>query len=110
MLLCEHSSAVEQASAWEYCHVHEDDDDFLVFHVEHIVAKQHGGTDDPGLLCYACEDCNLAKGPNLGGLFAGTIYPLFNPRKQNWKRHFRWESTKIVGKTIIGKVTVQFLI
>jgi hypothetical protein len=31
----------------EYCRLHEDDADFLTFHVEHVVAKQHGGTDDP---------------------------------------------------------------
>ena len=32
-----------------------------------------------------------------------------NPRKQNWKRHFCWESTVLVGMTISGKVTVQVL-
>jgi hypothetical protein len=31
----------------EYCRLHEDDDDFLAFHVEHVIAKQHGGLDDP---------------------------------------------------------------
>jgi len=34
----------------EYCRLHEDDADFLSFHVEHVVAKQHGGTDDPDRL------------------------------------------------------------
>jgi hypothetical protein len=42
----------------EYCQIHEDDDDFLVFHVEHIIAKQHGGTDDPETLSYSCSECN----------------------------------------------------
>ncbi len=55
----------------EYCRLHEDDADFLAFHVEHIVAWQHGGTDDPGSLCYACSECNWAKGPNLAGRLAG---------------------------------------
>jgi hypothetical protein len=27
----------------EYCRLHEDDDDLLAFHVEHVIAKQHGG-------------------------------------------------------------------
>jgi len=31
----------------EYCRLHEDDADFFSFHVDHVVAKQHGGTDDP---------------------------------------------------------------
>jgi hypothetical protein len=93
----------------EYCRLHQDDADFLSFHVEHVVAKQHGGTDDPDLLCYACSECNWSKGPNLTGLFGGRIYPLFNPRKQNWKRHFRWDGTTLVGRTKTGKVTVQVL-
>ena len=47
----------------EYCRLHEDDADFLAFHVEHVVAKQHGGTDDPDLLCYSCSECNW---PHMG--------------------------------------------
>ena len=43
------------------------------------------------------------------GLFAGKLYPLFNPRKQSWNRHFHWEQTILVGKTMSGKVTVQVL-
>ena len=93
----------------EYCHLQEDDADFMSFHIEHIIAKQHGGTDDPDLLCYACAECNWAKGPNLSGFLGGKIYPLFNPRKQNWKRHFRWEHTTLVGKTMSGRVTAQVL-
>ena len=93
----------------EYCQLREGDADFLSFHIEHVVAKQHGGTDDPNLLCFACAECNWSKGPNLSGLFGGKLYPLFNPRKQNWNRHFRWEQTNLVGKTYSGKVTVQVL-
>ena len=93
----------------EYCHLHEDDADYLSFHVEHVVARQHGGSNNPDLLCYACPECNWAKGPNLGGLFAGKLYPLFNPRTQSWHRHFYWEHTILTGKTMSGKVTVQVL-
>ena len=93
----------------EYCRLHEDDADFLSFHVEHVVAKQHGGTDDADILCFACAECNWAKGPNLAGLLGGKLYPIFNPRKQSWKRHFRWDNTILVGKTFSGKVTVQVL-
>jgi 5-methylcytosine-specific restriction endonuclease McrA len=93
----------------EYCQLHEDDHDYLTFHVEHVVAKQHGGGDDPGLLGLACPECNWAKGTNLSGLFGGKIYPLFNPRKQSWQRHFRWENAILIGKTLTGKVTVQVL-
>jgi len=87
----------------EYCRLHEDDADFLSFHVEHVVAKQHGGTDDADILCFACAECNWAKGPNLAGLLGGKLYPLFNPRKQSWKRQFRWDNAILVGKTFCGK-------
>jgi hypothetical protein len=93
----------------EYCHLHEDDADFLTFHVEHTIAKQHGGTDDPDVLCYACPECNWAKGPNLAGMLGGRLYPLFNPRRQRWARHFYWDHTALVGKTKTGIVTVQVL-
>jgi hypothetical protein len=93
----------------EYCRLHEDDDDFLDFHVEHVIPKQHGGIDDLDTLCWACAECNWAKGPNLAGLLGGKLYPLFNPRNQHWHRHFRWEHTILVGKTKTGVVTVQVL-
>ena len=91
------------------CRLHEDDDDIIVFHVEHVIARQHGGHDDPNMLCWACAECNWAKGPNLAGMLGGKLYPLFNPRMQNWHRHFRWEHTILVGKTKTGVVTVQVL-
>ncbi len=93
----------------EYCRLHEGDADFLTFPIDHVVAKQHGGVDDPDTLCLACPECNRAKGPNLAGLEGGKLSPLFNPRKQNWKRHFRWDHTILVGKTHSGKATVQVL-
>jgi hypothetical protein len=93
----------------EYCHLYEEDAGGLSFQIEHIIAKQHGGTDDADGLCYACAQCNWAKGPNLAGLLRGKLYPLFNPRKQNWRRHFRWEHTTLIGNTKSGIVTVQVL-
>jgi hypothetical protein len=93
----------------EYCRLHQDDADFLLFHVEHIIAKQHGGSDDADNLCLSCPECNWAKGPNLAGLLGEKLYPLFHPRRQRWTRHFRWEQTILVGKTFTGKATVQVL-
>jgi hypothetical protein len=93
----------------EYCRLHEDEYDVVPFHVEHMIAKQHGGVDGPDALCWSCAECNWAKGPNRAGMLAGKLYPLFNPRKQTWSRHFRWEHTMLVGKTKTGIVTVQVL-
>lgn len=47
----------------EYCRLHEDDADFLSFHVEHIVAKQHGGTDDPDIFALPAPNATGPRGP-----------------------------------------------
>jgi HNH endonuclease len=93
----------------EYCRVHQDDFDFFTFHIEHIIPRQHGGSDSSTNLCLACRECNSSKGTNLAGLLEGKIVPLFHPRRQVWKRHFRWEGGLLVGKTRAGKVAVQVL-
>ena len=93
----------------EYCRVHQDDFDFFTFHVEHIIPRQHGGSDAEANLCLASRECNSAKGTNLTGLLEGRIVPLFHPRRQAWKRHFRWQGAYLIGKTRAGKVTVRVL-
>ena len=42
------------------------------FHIEHIVARQHGGSKQLDNLALACWNCNLKKGPNLAGVDPGT--------------------------------------
>jgi hypothetical protein len=93
----------------EYCRLHQDDDDFASFHVEHIVARQHGGSDRPGNLCLSCAACNSAKGPNLAGYLEERVVPLFNPRTQRWERHFRWRGGRLFGRTRCGIVTIRVL-
>ena len=93
----------------EYCRIHQDDSDFLTFHVEHIIPRQHGGGDHAENLCLACPECNSAKGTNFAGLLEGKIVPLFHPRRQSWPRHFQWDGALLVGKTRAGIVTVQVL-
>ena len=92
----------------EYCQTSQEFD-ALTFHIDHIIALSHGGPTRAGNLALACFLCNSHKGPNLAGLLNGKLYPLFNPRTQNWKRHFRWDHTTLVGKTKTGIVTVQVL-
>src|SRR5580692_12396034 len=38
------------------------------FHIEHIIARQHGGSTGLDNLAFACWTCNLKKGPNLSGI------------------------------------------
>ena len=49
----------------QYCRIHQDDEPFFPLHVEHIVAKQHRGSDDPQNLALSCHHDNDHKGPNL---------------------------------------------
>ena len=85
----------------------------LRFEVEHVVARQHGGTGAIGNLALACLRCNKHKGPNLTGLDrAGgrpRIVRLFHPRRHQWRYHFALDGPRLVGRTAIGRVTVQVL-
>jgi hypothetical protein len=98
-------------SRCEYCRLHQADDPFFTFHVEHIIARQHGGTDDLDNLALACHWCNLHKGPNLSGIDpqSGRQVTLFHPRRQQWRRHFRWDGARIIGRTRSGRATVAVL-
>ena len=37
------------------------------------------------------------------------IVRLFNPRRDEWSAHFRWEGATIVGITPIGRATIAVL-
>jgi hypothetical protein len=95
----------------EYCHLHEDDDPLFAFHVEHIIAKQHRGRDSPSNLALACHEDNLHKGPNLTGIdpLTGKLTRLFHPRRHKWSWHFRWDGPLLMGRTAIGRTTVDVL-
>lgn len=69
----------------EYCHLKQEHLPFSTFHVEHVIARQHGGADDPSNLALACDRCNAHKGPNLSGIDpeTGDIVPLYHPREHS---------------------------
>lgn len=94
----------------EYCHLPQQFSG-LSFHVEHIVARQHRGTDDPDNLALACPECNLHKGTNLTSIDPDTsrVTPLFNPRQHRWDEHFIMVDGSIVGKTPTGR-TIAWLL
>src|SRR3954453_8456323 len=94
----------------EYCRVHQDHVE-LAHHIEHIVAKKHGGPDDPSNLCVAGERGNVFKGSGLTGIDpeTGQIEPLFNPRTQVWAEHFELRGPMLVGLTPTGRTTVRLL-
>jgi 5-methylcytosine-specific restriction endonuclease McrA len=96
----------------EYCKVHQRYYPDFAFHVEHIIARQHRGPDNPDNLALACHLCNSKKGPNLSGIdpATGELTRLFNPRADVWNEHFRLEESGfIMGLTPIGRTTVYVL-
>lgn len=96
----------------EYCRIHQRYYPDSTFHIEHIIARQHGGVDDPSNLALACHLCNSKKGPNLTGIDPETdqIIRLYNPRVDVWGEHFRREQYGyIVGLTGVGRATVAVL-
>src|SRR2546430_2135742 len=95
----------------EYCRIPQEATPLIPFHVEHIVARQHEGSDSPNNLALACDRCNASKGPNLTSVApdTGEIVPLFNPRQDAWNDHFRFDNGQIVGLTLIGQATVRLL-
>lgn len=69
--------------ACEYCRIPQAATFLIPFHVEHIVSRQHGGTDDPSGLALACDRCNAYKGPNLTSIDPRTltVVALFSLRR-----------------------------
>jgi hypothetical protein len=51
------------------------------------------------------------KGPCIAGRdpLTGKLTPLFNPRSHKWTYHFRYDSGTLIGRTAIGRVTVELL-
>lgn len=95
----------------EYCRLRQEDEDETPFHVEHVIAQQHGGTDDFENLALACCWCNAIKGPNLASIDPdlGGLTRLFHPRKDRWEDHFRRDGAYILGVTEVGRTTAWLL-
>ncbi len=94
----------------EYCLLRQEHSD-LTHHVEHIIAKQHGGPDDPENRAVACHRCNHHKGPKLTGIdpVSGDLVPLFHPRLDRWADHFSFIGVHIEGTTPVGRASVHVL-
>jgi hypothetical protein len=83
----------------------------LPFHIDHIIARQHGGATVLENLAFSCLHCNRHKGPNIAGTdpSTGKLVRLFHPRKDRWKAHFEWNGAVLVGRTVIGRATINVL-
>lgn len=96
----------------EYCHSPER---FSVsgFSIEHVVPQSKGGMTELENLAFACQQCNNHK-YNLTEAIDSvtkTLFPLFNPRRDEWSQHFAWDYQylRIVGLSGTGRATVEQL-
>ena len=94
----------------EYCHFPEAFAE-LPFHLDHVVARQHGGRTISSNLAWTCCFCNRYKGPNLSGVDPLTerVVKLFNPRSDVWDEHFQWDGAELVGNTTKVRATIRVL-
>ncbi len=81
--------------------------------VDHILPEAAGGATEWGNLCLACTSCNEFKGKRTSARdpLTGEIAPLFDPRSQSWREHFRWslDGGEIIGLTPTGRATAAAL-
>lgn len=94
----------------EYCHIHQDDM-FLAFEIDHIIAQKHGGGDEMDNLAFSCVHCNQHKGSDLVSIVDSydDIVPLFNPRIHFWEEHFETDRGQILPLTKIAQATIKLL-
>jgi hypothetical protein len=83
--------------------------DDLAFEIDHIIPRQHRGPTTAANLALACFRCNRRHGPNLAGIDpeTGAIVRLFHPRRHKWRRHFSWDGPFLIGRSAIGRATVE---
>jgi hypothetical protein len=83
------------------------------FVIDHIIPEARSGPTAWENLCLICHSCNEFKGSRREGKDprTGRRAPLFHPRRQVWRRHFRWsdDGVTISGLTAVGRATIAAL-
>lgn len=94
----------------EYCQLSQAGQE-ATFHIDHVTPTLAGGETVSNNLALACVSCSLRKGAKQKGIDpdTGSEAPLYHPRRDNWRAHFRWESVVLVGLTATGRATVTAL-
>ena len=76
-----------------------------------VVPVVAGGQSTSENLALACVSCSLRKGARLVTVdpHTGEEVVLFDPRRDAWRLHFRWDGVRVVGITPTGCATVMAL-
>jgi len=79
--------------------------------IDHVIARKHRGRTVSGNLALSCYYCNVYKGPNLTGRdpATGKVTRLYHPRRHKWAYHFRLDGSILIGRTAIGRTTIDVL-
>jgi len=83
----------------------------LPHEADHIRSQKHHGPTTLHNLCWACARCNDFKGSDVSSYdpVTNALAPLFNPRTDKWDEHFEWHGPTLLGKTSIGRATIELL-
>jgi hypothetical protein len=83
----------------------------LPHEVDHIRSQKHRGPTTLDNLCWACAQCNGFKGSDVSSYdpLTDQLVTLFNPRTDEWIKHFEWQGPMLVGKTKVGRATIELL-
>ncbi len=94
----------------EYCRIHQNDM-FISFEIDHIVAQKHGGGNEIENLAYSCPHCNQHKGSDMVTFVDNynDVIRLFNPRIDDWEEHFESTTGEIYSETKMGIATIKLL-
>jgi len=94
----------------EYCQMPQNCSS-LPHELDHIRSQKLHGPSTLDNLCFACAPCNSAKGALASGYDpkSNELVRLFHPREDSWEDHFEWNGPTLIGKTSIGRATVDVL-
>lgn len=87
----------------EYCQLSQAGQE-ATFHIDHIVPRANSGPTTSANLALACVSCSLRKEARRSAVDpeTGRNVPLFHPRRQRWRDHFRWDGVILVALTPTG--------
>lgn len=95
----------------EYCRLPQEWQE-ATFHVDHVQPRSANGPTSLENLALACVSCSLRKAARgrTRDPQSRRMVRLFNPRSDNWSRHFAFTATwRIRGRTATGRATIAAL-
>jgi len=98
------------AGRCEYCGLSQEGQE-ATFHIDHVIPVAVGGQTVAENLALACVSCSLRKAARQTAIDpqSGKEVALYNPRRDTWREHFRWEDVHLVGLTATGRATIEAL-